>query len=85
MRTTIDLPDSLFRQIKARAALEGSTLKEYVIARLRHDLEVAQPAPTEERWQTWLAGWKSSRRDLEKGLSGKKKASAILAGERNRL
>lgn len=30
MRTTIDLPDSLLRQAKARAALEGLTLKELI-------------------------------------------------------
>ena len=28
MRTTLDLPDDLFRQAKIRAALEGATLKE---------------------------------------------------------
>ena len=27
MRTTLDLPDPLLRQLKARAALEGTTLK----------------------------------------------------------
>jgi hypothetical protein len=30
MRTTIDLPDELFRQVKARAALEGRKLKDLV-------------------------------------------------------
>jgi hypothetical protein len=30
MRTTIDLPDSLLRELKARAALEGTTLKALV-------------------------------------------------------
>jgi hypothetical protein len=28
MRTTLDLPDDLFRQVKAKAALEGETLKD---------------------------------------------------------
>lgn len=28
MRTTLDLPDELFRQLKARAALLGTTVKE---------------------------------------------------------
>jgi hypothetical protein len=28
MRTTLDLPDDLFRQVKAKAALEGASLKE---------------------------------------------------------
>jgi hypothetical protein len=27
VRTTLDLPDYLFRQVKAKAALEGATLK----------------------------------------------------------
>ena len=29
MRTTIDLPDALMRELKARAALEGVKLKDY--------------------------------------------------------
>jgi len=30
MRTTLDLPDSLFRELKARSALRGMLLKDYV-------------------------------------------------------
>lgn len=30
MRTTLDLPDELFRQVKAKAALDGRSLKELV-------------------------------------------------------
>ncbi len=30
MRTTIDLPDDLFRQVKARAALDGMKLRELI-------------------------------------------------------
>src|SRR6185369_1302584 len=30
MRTTIDLPDPVFRRMKAEAALEGLTIKEYI-------------------------------------------------------
>lgn len=33
MRTTLDLPDAVFRQLKSRAALEGVSLKD-LIARL---------------------------------------------------
>jgi hypothetical protein len=29
MRTTVDLPDDLFRRVKARAALKGVSLKEF--------------------------------------------------------
>ena len=30
MRTTLDLPDPLLRQLKSRAALEGTTLKQLI-------------------------------------------------------
>jgi hypothetical protein len=30
MRTTVDLPDPLFRQVKSAAALRGSTLEEFI-------------------------------------------------------
>lgn len=39
MRTTIDIPDELFRQAKAQAALEGTTLKELVTRGLRLAME----------------------------------------------
>jgi hypothetical protein len=36
MRTTVDLPDPLFRQVKSVAALRGSTLKEFIQDALQH-------------------------------------------------
>ncbi len=48
MRTTIDLPDDLYRQIKARAALKGLKLKEYVTAALRDSLYEHGPAGVRE-------------------------------------
>ncbi len=31
MRTTLDLPDELFRQVKAKAAMQGSSLKKLLM------------------------------------------------------
>jgi Arc/MetJ family transcription regulator len=39
MRTTIDLPDTLFRKAKATAALRGSTMKELVVHALEREVE----------------------------------------------
>lgn len=36
MRTTIDIPDDLFRAAKAKAAIEGRPLKELVLEGLQH-------------------------------------------------
>jgi Arc/MetJ family transcription regulator len=38
VRTTIDIPDDLLRQVKARAALRGLKLKDYVSDALRASL-----------------------------------------------
>ena len=52
MRTTIDLPDPLFREVKARAAREGMKLRELVICfleagiRERDSSHAQAPAPT---------------------------------------
>jgi metal-responsive CopG/Arc/MetJ family transcriptional regulator len=35
MRTTVDLPDPLFRRVKSVAALRGSTLREFIQAALQ--------------------------------------------------
>lgn len=38
MRTSLDIPDPLFRHLKARAALEGSTLRDLVLSLLQRGL-----------------------------------------------
>lgn len=43
MRTTIDIPDELLRAAKARAALEGRSLKDLLIEGLLQTMK--QPAP----------------------------------------
>lgn len=53
MRTTIDLPDPLYRQLKAHAALLGMPMKEVVLAfverGLHAPLEAAEPQPPARR------------------------------------
>ena len=38
MRTTIDLPDVLFRRTKATAALQGSSLKELIVRAIEKEV-----------------------------------------------
>ncbi|TLD71027.1 hypothetical protein FEM03_08925 [Phragmitibacter flavus] len=44
MRTTIEIPDALFKQAKSRAAASSVTLKELVIDALQSKLSVAPSA-----------------------------------------
>ena len=45
MRTTLDLPDDLMRNLKARAALEGRSLRDLVLALVERGLQAPAVAP----------------------------------------
>lgn len=46
MRTTVDLPDELFRQAKAKAALDGLKLKDLITRFVEQGLREAPPPTT---------------------------------------
>ncbi len=45
MRTTIDIPDKLFRQIKATVAMRGETLKSFLLRAAKSELDAAHLTP----------------------------------------
>jgi len=49
MRTTIDIPDALFRAAKAKAALEGRLLKDLVIESLQRAVSTPAKGPRKLR------------------------------------
>lgn len=49
MRTSIDIPDELFRKAKVRAAEKGLTLKDLIVSGLSKEIEVS----TENREAVW--------------------------------
>ena len=51
MKTTIDLPDDLFRKAKATAALRGESLKSLISTALRHELERVAAGSGEPGWR----------------------------------
>jgi len=56
MKTTIELPDPLFRKAKATAAERGETLKEFVTAALQEKL-AASAARGRAREPEWMQGF----------------------------
>jgi hypothetical protein len=50
MKTTVEIPEQLFRQAKARAALEGISLREFLMRGLRMALQ--SPSPENEPHRT---------------------------------
>lgn len=63
MRTTIDLPDPLFRQLKAHAALTGQTLKALLEQAIREKLQREERADTQRGWRAVFG--KAPRRSVE--------------------
>jgi hypothetical protein len=49
MRTTIDLPDQVFRKAKAVASLEGVPLKQFITRAIEHELEAGTPSLNPKR------------------------------------
>lgn len=51
MRTTLDLPDPLFKHLKTRAAQEGRSLRDLVIELLEKGLTVRETVNVQQRFQ----------------------------------
>ena len=67
MKTTIDLPEPLYKRAKLRALERGITLKEMMIGALRDSLEIPAatgktPAPTVRDRRKLLPEFESARR-----------------------
>jgi hypothetical protein len=43
MRTTVDIPDTLYRRLKSKAANEGRTVKELILRGVETELKPARP------------------------------------------
>jgi len=58
MKTSLDFPDPLFRQLKAQAALQGRSLKNLVVSFVERGLRETQTAPpappADPRWEDQL-------------------------------
>jgi hypothetical protein len=65
MRTTIDMPDVLFRKTKAVAALRGSSMKELIIQAVEREVTAHSPAAKRKRVKLPLIrSWTGRKLDL---------------------
>jgi hypothetical protein len=49
VRTTIDLPNALYRKIKATAALRGTSMKQLIIQAVEAEVATSKPRPDQPR------------------------------------
>jgi len=52
MKTTLEIPDDLFKQTKATAAMRGESLKDFVTEALQAHLERQTPGASRRGWQS---------------------------------
>ncbi len=68
MKTTVEIPDSLFRRAKARAAERGQPLKEFLTEAVQEKLAGRRPGP-DAHTPPWMRGFgrlRSLRRETAK-------------------
>jgi hypothetical protein len=65
MRTTVDLPDALFRKTKATAALRGSSMKELIVRAVEREVGQAPARSKTKRARLpVIRTWKGPKLDL---------------------
>ena len=65
MRTTIDMPDALFRKTKAVAALRGSSMKDLIIQAIERELAKSTATSKRKRIKLPLIqSWTGRKVDL---------------------
>ena len=66
MRTTVDLPDALYRKAKAAAALRGIKLKDIIVRGVEHELNQSlAKAPQKRVKLPLIRNWKGPKLDLD--------------------
>ncbi len=83
MKTTIDLPDDLYRKVKAKSALQGRAVREVTIELYRQWLDRgSESGLSAEEWlENWIRMGEESLSDSPSGSS----AREIIEEDRNRL
>lgn len=90
MKATIDIPDALYRHIKARAALGGRSVRDVTIELYRRWLAETPPpepapdgdAPTDVA-ATWLASWQALGSDISSTTADERTTREILVADRS--
>jgi plasmid stability protein len=51
MRTTIDIPDDVYRKLKVKAALEGQTVREIALRGIQRELGSSEMQPARKKFR----------------------------------
>ncbi len=85
MKATIDIPDELYRQVKAEAALRGLTVREVTTRLYRRWLKEDEGGKAREAPAKWLRSWLDAADEAIGSAPAGRSAREELASDRNRL
>jgi len=85
MKATIDVPDDLYRRVKAEAALRGVTIREVTTRLYRRWLSEGEGGESWEAPTAWLHSWLDAADEAIRSAPAGRSAREELAADRNRL
>ncbi len=85
MKTTIDIPDELYRKVKAKCALLGQKVRDVTVDLYRQWLEEDAPGEGAVTPERWLEEWVRLGEEALGGAPDGPTATEIVAAERGRL
>lgn len=85
MKTTIDIPDPLYRKAKIRAVEEGTSLKALVLKALEHELSLEPPPIPEVPYFAHRKFLPEFKKLMESGaLRGGRDSTEMISEDRDR-
>jgi hypothetical protein len=85
MKVTFDIPESLYRKVKAKSALLGASVRETTTDLYHQWLGETPSADEHASPEAWLASWLAEADAAAQRAPGDPTARQILAEDRNRL
>lgn len=84
MKATIDIPDVLYRRVKARAALDGRAVREVTIELYERWLarEDGDTTASVAAMDDWLARWQELGKEIQRKSIDPRPLSEIILSER---
>ena len=85
MKATIEIPDELYRHVKAKSALQGRAIREVTIELYQHWLAEETTPVARQSPEAWLEAWTRLGEETLRNAPPGPTATDILAADRNRL
>lgn len=85
MKATIDIPDDLYRRVKAKSALQGRAIREVTMELYTHWLVEDAPPAERQSPEQWLEEWIRLGEEALGKVPPGPSATEILAADRDRL